>query len=242
MSPSGSPGFASTQWSMVLAARGGAGDAEAAMQTLCSTYWRPLYTFIRRSGRSREDAQDLTQAFFSRLLERDFLRNVDPSLGKFRTFLLASLRHFLTNEWRRDQANKRGGQAQFLSIQDMTRAEDYYAAGAQSTGTPEDIYERNWALALLERAARRLEEEFAAAGKSHVFAQLKPYLEGDRDAVRYSHVAAALGWSEVTVRVSVHRMRGRFGDLLRQEVGKTLADGDDAGAIDAELRYLLTVL
>lgn len=234
--------FASTQWSMVLAARGGSGDAEAALQTLCSTYWRPLYTYIRQSGRSCEDAADLTQSFFSRLLERDFLRNVDPSLGKFRTFLLAALRNFLTNEWRREQADKRGGQTRFLSIEDMTRAEDYYAAEVHSSGTPENIYERNWALALLERATSRLEAEFTAAGKSHVFAQLKPYLEGDRDAVRYSHVAAALGWSEVTVRVSVHRMRGRFRDLLRQEVSRTLADPDDSIAIDAELRHLLTVL
>lgn len=227
---------------MVLAARGGTSDAQAAMQTLCATYWRPLYTFVRRSGRSCEDAQDLTQSFFSRLLERDFLRNVDPSLGKFRTFLLASLRNFLTNEWRREQAGKRGGQAQFVSVEDLTRAEDYYAAEAYASGTPEEIYERNWALALLERAALALEAEFTAADKSHVFAQLKPYLEGDRDAARYAQVAAALGWSEVTVRVSVHRMRTRFRDLLRQEVAKTLADPDDSAAIDGELRYLLTVL
>jgi len=243
MPPSASPGFASTQWSMVLAARDGSSEAaQGAMQTLCATYWRPLYRFVRRSGRSVEDAQDLTQSFFSRLLDKEYLRHVDPALGKFRAFLLAALRNFLTNEWRREQAVKRGGQAQFVSIEEMTRAEDYYAAGASATGTPEEIYERNWAVALLERATRRLEEEFAAAGKSHIFAQLKPYLEGDRDGVRYAQVAAALEWSEVTVRVSVHRMRGRFRDLLQQEVASTLTDPSDQSAIDQELRYLLTVL
>ena len=228
---------------MVLAARDGSpAAAKAALQTLCTIYWRPLYSYVRRSGRSIEDAQDLTQSFFSRLLEKDYLRHVDPELGKFRSFLLASLRNFLTNEWRREQASKRGGQAQFLSIEDMTRAEDYYAAGVGASETPEQIYERNWALALLERAARRLEDEFAAAGKSHIFAQLKPYLEGDREAARYAQVAAALEWSEVTVRVSVHRMRGRFRDLLQQEVAQTLADPNDSTAIEQELRYLLTAL
>jgi RNA polymerase sigma-70 factor (ECF subfamily) len=228
---------------MVLAARGGPSDAaDAAMAALCATYWRPLYSYIRRSGRPVEDAQDLTQSFFSHLLEENSLRHVDPALGKFRTFLRASLRNFMTHEWRRDQAWKRGGQAQFLSIEDMTRGEEYYAAAVSGPETPDQIFERNWALALLERAARRLEEEFAAAGKSHVFAQLKPYLEGDRDGARYSQVAAALAWSEVTVRVSVHRMRGRFRDLLQQEVARTLADPDDRGAIEEELRYLLSVL
>ena len=228
---------------MVLAARDGSSDAsEEALQTLCATYWRPLYTYVRRSGRSVEDAQDLTQSFFARLLAKDYLRHVDPSLGKFRSFLLAALRNFLTNEWRREQACKRGGQAQFLSVDQMTRAEDYYAAGASVCGSPEQLYERNWALALLERAARRLEEEFAAAGKSHIFAQLKPYLEGDRDGARYAQVAGRLEWSEVTVRVSVHRMRGRFRDLLQQEVASTLSDPNDSAAIERELRYLLTVL
>jgi len=228
---------------MVLAARDSSGaSADDAMQALCTTYWRPLYTFIRRSGRSVEDAQDLTQSFFSRLLEKNYLRHVDPALGKFRSFLLAALRNFMTNEWRREQTLKRGGQAAFLSTEEMTRAEDYYAAGVSGVETPEQIFERNWALAMLERAARRLEEEFLAAGKGAAFVHLKPYLEGERDAVRYSEVAAALGWSEVTVRVAVHRMRGRFRDLLWREVARTLADPDDRTAIEQELRYLLTVL
>ena len=209
---------------------------------MCTTYWLPLYSFVRRSGRSVEDAQDLTQSFFSRLLEKDYLRHVDPALGKFRAFLLAALRNFLTNEWRREQAGKRGGQARFLSVDEMTRGEEYYAASASAFGTPEQVYERNWALRLLERATRRLEEEFQAAGKSHIFTHLKPYLEGERDAARYAQVASALHWSEVSVRVAVHRMRGRFRDLLQQEVAATLAEPGNHAAIEEELRYLLTVL
>jgi RNA polymerase sigma factor (sigma-70 family) len=239
---SASPGFASTQWSMVLAARDGAPGSAEAMQTLCATYWRPLYSFVRRSGHSVEDAQDLTQSFFSRMLEKDSLRHVDPALGKFRSFLLAALRNFLNNEWRRDQASKRGGASEFMSFEDMTRAEDHYAVGVASSLTPEQLYEHNWALAVVERAAQRLEKEFSAAGKGHIFAQLKPYLEGDRDAVRYSQVAAALGWSEVTVRVSVHRMRGRLRDLLQQEIAATLSDPGDGAAIEEELRFLLNAL
>jgi RNA polymerase sigma-70 factor (ECF subfamily) len=243
MAPSASPGFESTQWSMVLAARNRASaEAETALATLCATYWRPLYSYVRRSGRSVEDAQDLTQSFFSRLLEKDSLRQVDPSLGKFRAFLLAALRNFLTNEWRREQTWKRGGQARFLSTEEMTRGEEYYSAGGSLSETPDQIFERNWALAILESTTRRLEEEFSAAGKSLVFAHLKPYLEGDGDGVRYSQVAAALEWSEVTVRVAVHRMRGRFRDLLQQEVARTLADPNDRAAIEAELRYLLNAL
>ena len=237
----GGAGFGSTQWSMVLAARDGEPErAQAALEELCATYWRPLYHYVRRSGYSVEDAQDLTQTFFARLLERDTLRHVDPALGKFRAFLLASLKNFLANEWRRGQAMKRGGAAQFLSLEEMTRAEEGCAVVAAAPLTPERVYERNWAMALLGRAAARLEAEFTAAGKSRVYGQLKQYLTGDREA-RYSEVAAALGISEVTVRVSVHRMRGRFRELLQDEVGRTLAEPGEA-AIEEELRHLLAIL
>jgi RNA polymerase sigma-70 factor (ECF subfamily) len=231
--------FASTQWSMVLAAKGD--GASIAMADLCAAYWRPLYAYVRRCGRSVEDAQDLTQSFFSRVLEKDYLQHVDPALGKFRAFLLASLKNFLTNEWRRERASKRGGAAHIVSIDDMTRAEDHYAAGLAMSQTPERVYERNWALALLERTTARLAREFAAAGKSRVFDALKPYLTGDRDA-RYSQVAVELGMSEVTVRVSVHRMRGRFRDLLQLEVAQTLPGAGDSRDVEEELRYLLTAL
>jgi len=238
-SGAGRSDFASTQWSMVLAAKGDC--ASVAMGDLCAAYWRPLYAYVRRSGRSVEDAQDLTQSFFSRVLEKDYLQHVDPSLGKFRAFLLASLKNFMTNEWRRENAAKRGGSARMVSMEDMTRAEDHYSAGLGIAQSPDRVYERNWALALLERTTARLASEFAAAGKQRVFDALKPYLTGDGEA-RYSQVAAELGISEVTVRVSVHRMRGRFRDLLQQEVADTLADGGDSQAVEEELRYLLTAL
>jgi len=227
---------------VVLAARDGESlESAEAMAALCATYWRPLYTYVRHSGRSVEDAQDLTQSFFFRLLERDSLRHVDPALGKFRSFLLVSMKNFLANEWRREQAWKRGGSAQLLSLEDLTRAEKHYAADVARPETPEQVYERNWALALLQRAVAQLEKEFKAAGKDHVFQALQPYLTGDRDG-QYGPVAAELRISEVSVRVAVHRMRGRFGDLLRQEVAQTLADGDDARAIEEEMRHLLAVL
>lgn len=235
------PQFASTQWSIVLAAKDGESpSAEAALSALCSTYWRPLYAYVRRSGHSVEDAQDLTQTFFSRLIEKDYLRHVDPALGKFRAFLLVSMKNFLANEWRREQAAKRGGAVLTVSIDDLARAEDRIAGALSLSETPERLYERNWALALLERTTARLAEEFAAAGKARVFEVLKPYLAGER-ATPYAQSAAELGISEVTARVAVHRMRGRFRDLLQEEVSRTLADGD-ASAVDEELRFLLSAL
>lgn len=237
-----SPQFGSTQWSVVLAAKqGGTSQAQAAMASLCAAYWRPLYAFVRRSGYSIEDAQDLTQSFFAHLLEKDSLRRVDPSLGKFRTFLLTSLRNFLTNEWRRDHASKRGGASQIVSLGDMSRAEDSCAASSATPEMPDRVYERNWALAVLERTTDRLAAEFDAAGKTAVFQALKPYLAGDRE-IPYSRAAADLELSEVAVRVSVHRMRGRFRDLLLQEVAQTLPDPADQAALEEELRYLLGAL
>jgi RNA polymerase sigma-70 factor (ECF subfamily) len=235
-------GFASTQWSVVLAAR----DAEpersrAALAALCASYWRPLYLFVRRTGLSVDDAQDLTQGFFAHLLEKEGLRRVDPALGKFRAFLLASLKNFMANERRRGEAQKRGGGASVVSLEEMTQAEDLGAAEADGSLTPERIYERNWALELLRRATARLEAEFAAAGKATLFEHLKPYLTGDRE-MRYAELAALLEISEVTVRVAVHRMRGRFRDLLQDEVAQTLPDPGDAAAMEQELRFLLAAL
>ncbi len=230
--------FASTQWSIVLAAR----DAEPArareaLSALCETYWRPLYLYARRCGQSPEDAQDLAQGFLAHLMEKESLRHVDPGLGRFRAFLLASLKHYMTNERRRSQAQKRGGAASTVSLEEMTGA----VAVADQSLTPEQQYERNWALALLGRATARLEAEFATAGKARIFETIKPYLTGDRE-MRYAEAAALLGISEVTVRVAVHRMRGRFRDLLQEEVARTLADPSDAGAVEQELRFLLAAL
>jgi len=224
---------------MIIAAREG---ADAAMASLCATYWRPLYVYVRRQGRSIDDAQDLTQGFFSHLLEKNSLRHVDPSLGRFRSFLLASLRNFLAGEWRRQHASRRSGGALVISLEDMTRAENGIAAGGTDSQTPEQIYERHWALALLERTITRLGTEFESAGKRDIFEHLKPFLPGEHEGTPYSQVAARLGINEVTVRVAVHRMRARFQDLLRDEVARTLPDPDDSRAIMGELRYLLSVL
>jgi RNA polymerase sigma-70 factor (ECF subfamily) len=237
-----SPEFGSTQWTLVLAAKNiGDPQAEAALASLCVTYWRPLYAFVRRSGRSVEDAQDLTQAFFLHLLERDFLRRVEPSLGKFRTFLLTCLKNFLTNEWRRESAGKRGGAAPVVSLEEMGRGESFYLAAPAASESPDRLYERNWAIALVERAVAQLGTEFESAGKSQTFAALKPYLTGDRDKP-YAAAAAELGLSEIALRVAVHRMRGRFRDLLLREVAQTLPDPTDRAALEEELRYLLAAM
>jgi RNA polymerase sigma-70 factor (ECF subfamily) len=237
------PLFASTRWTIVLAAREGNGpEGEAAMASLCATYWRPLYAYVRRQGRSIEDAQDLTQSFFSHLLEKESLRHVDPSLGRFRSFLLASFRNFLAGEWRHRNASKRGGAVAIVSLEEMTRGEARMATGSAESRTPEQVYERNWALALLENTMAHLAAEFESKNKTQVFGLLAPYLTGDQDGTSYSEVAAKLELSEVTVRVAVHRMRGRFHDLLREEVARTLPNPDDSEAILNELRYLMAVL
>ena len=241
-STSGAPrnAFTSTHWSVVLEARDAStGRARDALSSLCSTYWRPLYVYVRRTGHSIDDAQDLTQAFFTHLIEKGGLQRVDPALGKFRAFLLASLKNFVANEWRRAHSAKRGGDAPFVSLDAVSQIEDF--AAEDPSLTPEQLYERNWALALLTRATASLESEFATAGKTRVFETLKPYLAGDRQTP-YSQAAAALGMSEVTVRVSVHRMRGRFRDLLRQEVSQTLANPADNDAVVQELRFLLSAM
>jgi RNA polymerase sigma factor (sigma-70 family) len=235
-------GFASTQWSLVLAARDGEPLlAHAALSSLCAIYWRPLYSFVRGSGYPAEDAQDLTQSFFAHLLEKHALAHVDPSFGKFRSFLLASIKNFLTNEWRRGQAIKRGGAVNLVSLDEMAQAERVWSSEPSQSMTPERAYERGWALSLLGRVATRLEAEFSAAGKGRIFEHLKPYLTGDGSA-RYAEVASSLQMNEVTVRVAVHRMRGRFRDLLQQEISQTLSDPGDSRAIEEELRFLLTVL
>jgi len=237
------PLFDSTRWSVIFAARTQTSpEGRKALDDLCASYWRPLYVFVRRSGRSVEDAQDITQAFFTRLLERDFLENVEPARGRFRAFLLASLKNFLVSEVRHERAAKRGGTSRFLSVEEMTRAEEAYAWQPAGALTPEQIYERNWAMSVLERSTAALQEEFAAAGKAEVFNRLKPFLMGDRCGVKYAQVAGSLGMGEVATRVAVHRMRGRYRDLLRREIARTLSDAADANSVEEEMRHLLTAL
>jgi len=230
--------FATTRWSLVLGARDGdTVDAQEALAELCESYWFPLYAFVRRQGYRAEDAADLTQGFFAKLLEKDYLQDVRPEAGRFRSFLLASLKHFLYNEWDRRQAQKRGGRVPKISL-DAELAENRYGVEPVETHTPEDLYERQWALTVLERSLGRLEAETPPA-KLPRLARLRPFLIEASHDVTYAEIGAELGLSESGVKVAVHRLRRQFGLALRQEIGQTVADPSE---VDDEIRHLLTSL
>jgi RNA polymerase sigma-70 factor (ECF subfamily) len=227
--------FATTRWTVVLAAgQRRTPQADRALEELCRAYWYPLYAYIRRRGRTREDAEDLTQAFFTQFLEKNGLASVSAEQGRFRAFLLACLKHFLANEWDKSQAQKRGGGAAHLPLDWQTADIQYQAtAGAAS---PDQAFDREWAVALLRLVIRRLEEECGAAGKTAEFAALKPFLMPGPSAAPYAQVAAALGWQEGTVRVAAHRLRKRYRELLREEIAQTLSRPE---FIEEETRALL---
>jgi DNA-directed RNA polymerase specialized sigma24 family protein len=227
--------FATTHWTIVLAAgRGHTPQADLALDELCRTYWYPLYAYIRRHGHSKEDAEDLTQTFFARFLERNYLAGLSGEKGKFRSFLLASLKHFLANEWDRAGRHKRGGGVAPLSL-DWQSADTRYQVDLADHLSPDRLYDRAWAVALLERVIGRLRDESIADGKSGQFEHLKPFLTAGKGAVPYARAAAELGWSEGAVRVSVHRLRRRYRELLREEIGQTLSD---PGQVEAEVQSL----
>ena len=230
--------FATTHWSLVLAAgHGSRPDAGAALATLCEAYWYPLYYYVRRCGYRAEEAQDLTQEFFAKLLEKGSLKVADPDRGRFRSFLLASLTHFLANEWRRASARKRGGGKPAISL-DAESAETRYRREPAHDLTPEKAYERRWALLLLEKALSKLRDEYAASGKSKVFARLSGFLAG-REHVLYEKAARELDMTEGAVKVAVHRLRRRCRAILRAEVAQTVADPAD---VDEELRHLMAAV
>ena len=231
--------FVTTHWSVVLAAGQAASDgADVALEKLCRAYWWPLYAFVRRRGYGAHDAQDLTQEFFARLLAKDFLRAVDRSKGKFRSFLLAAMEHFLAKEWRRSQTQKRGGQFKFVSINDET-AEQPYLQVAASDLPPEKIFERQWAMTLLAQALARLRDEFVASGKSALFEEIKVFLTGEKHAASYAEFAARLDTTEAALKMAVSRMRERYGEVLRAEIANTVSDPKD---VDEELRALMSAL
>jgi len=211
--------------------------AKAALATLCETYWYPLYCYVRRRGHLAEEAQDLTQEFFATLLEKHTLRVADRERGRFRSFLLASLNHFLANEWRRQSAKKRGGGRPPLSL-DLPAGESRYAQEPSHDLTPEKTYERRWALVLLDQALSKLREEYAAGGKRKLFERLAVFLGGTKSA-DYEQVARELGMTEGAVKVAVHRLRRRCRDILRAEVAQTVAAPAD---VDEELRHLMAVV
>jgi RNA polymerase sigma-70 factor (ECF subfamily) len=227
--------FATTHWSDVLAAKqGDPSQAAAALEKLCRTYWYPLYAFLRREGRAPHDAQDLTQAFIAHLLQRNFLGNVGPQKGRFRSFLLAALKHFLSDEWDKARAAKRGGGQTFISLDDHN-AEEMYLREPDASASADKIFERRWALTLLAQALARLREEFAVAGKAHEFDYLKTFLSTPTSDGAYDAVAAKLGLAADTVAVKVHRLRQRYGELIRGEIARTVASPAD---VEEELRHL----
>jgi RNA polymerase sigma-70 factor (ECF subfamily) len=231
--------FATTRWSQVLAAgHPDTGGSREALARLCESYWYPLYAYVRRWGYDADQAQDLTQEFFTRLLEKHYLRAADPSRGRFRSFLLASLKHFLANERDRAGAIKRGGRATVLPLE-IENAEGRYSLEPPDDETPETIYQRRWALTLLERTLTRLSREFEAAGKRALFVRLEGYLTGEQETLPYVELAEELGMSEGAVKVMVHRLRRRFGMLLREEVGDTVSIPAE---VDDEIRELFRAL
>jgi DNA-directed RNA polymerase specialized sigma24 family protein len=227
--------FATTHWSVVVhAGDSQSPEAATAMERLCQTYWYPLYVFVRRKGHSHEDASDLTQAFFARFLEKDFLKSVDASLGKFRTFLLTSMTHFLANEWDKSQAQKRGGGQRLISFEDATAKERYQLEPVEPA-TPETLFERRWAQTVMGVVLNRL----AAETEAKRFEVLKPFLLEDKGSVSYDDAAAQLGLSVAAITSAIHRMRTRFGALLVEEVSNTVNTPE---AVEPELRHLLAAL
>jgi RNA polymerase sigma-70 factor (ECF subfamily) len=236
-SPSPQPLFVTTRWSVVLAAQDKSSpDSAAALETLCHAYWYPLYAYVRGSGRSPADAQDLTQEFFARLLALDWLRVVLPEKGRFRTFLIVSLKRFLMNEWHRDMAQKRGGGNLPLSL-DAEAAEHRFAA--EPPLAPDELYERRWAMTLLEESLERLQREFTRSGREREFNALKEWLTAERGSIPYGHIATTLRTTEGAARVAVHRMRKQFRQSFRQTIAETVDRDDD---VDAEMRHLVAVL
>jgi DNA-directed RNA polymerase specialized sigma24 family protein len=231
--------FPNTRWSVVLAAQNGAVEGSAgALETLCQSYWYPLYAFARQQGRSTQDAQDLTQGFFALLLEKDYLKAVVREKGRFRSFLLVAFKRYLSKEWDRDHAQKRGGGCAAIVLDTEFAERRYLGEGA--VGLPPDrIYEHRWALTLLDRAMARLRGEFDATGHTTDFEPLKGWLTASRGEISYTQVAAVLGVSEGAARVAVHRMRKRFREIFREEIAATVAT---AGEVEDEVRHLLSAL
>lgn len=242
LTPSTAPAgdhFVTTRWTMVLqAGRKSSPHSDRALAELCQTYWYPLYAYARRKGHNKEDAEDLTQAFFARFLQKNYLDGLAAERGKFRAFLLASLKHFLANEWDKSQRQKRGGGALHLSL-DWLSADERFHLEPSSPDSPDKAFDREWALALLERVIARLREDCAATDRLPLFDRTKSCLTAGEATIAYKQAAAELGMEEGSVRVAVHRLRKRYRELLRDEIAQTLADPAQAAE---ELRSLQAAL
>jgi RNA polymerase sigma-70 factor (ECF subfamily) len=232
-------GFSTTHWSVVLAAgHGSAPGAREALEKLCRTYWYPVYAYVRRHDYGPHDAEDLTQAFFAWLLESDVLRVADPERGKFRSFLAIRLKHFLSDERKKAQAEKRGGGRPLISL-DARLADERYGLEPVTELTAEKIFDRRWALTVLEQTVARLREEYVAAGRTDLFDELKHFPPGSKGESAYAEAAERLGLTLSTVKSAIHRMRTRHRELLREEIAHTVSTPAE---VDDELRYLITVM
>ena len=232
-------GVATTQWSQVLAARDGSDtEAREALETLCQTYWQPLYAYIRHQGHGPEESRDLTQGFFAEFLEKDLLAEVDPDKGRFRSYLLATLRHFLSHERDRERALKRGGGTTTLSL-DVEAGEARYSMQPTEAMTPVDVFEHRWAMTVLDRAMDRLGTESKETSNGQQFQILRQYLTSANPQVLYGEAAKDLGMSEGAIRTAVHRLRKRYGQALRAEIAETVANPADT---DEEVRHLLATV
>ncbi len=232
--------FATTRWSVVLTA-GTHNDttrARDALARLCQTYWYPLYAHVRRRGYAVHDAQDLTQAFFARLLERQSLSSADPERGRFRSFILTAMNHFLSSEWKKGMAQKRGGGCPSLSL-DWASAEQRFDLEPATHAAPDKLFEKQWALTLLAEVLNRLEREYQTEAGADLFAALKQTLMGVRESQPYAELARSMGMNESAVKVAVHRLRKRYRELIRAEIANTLDHSED---VESEMRHLFQVL
>ena len=239
-SASGTPcqaAFVTTHWSVVLSAREEDSPRNReALETLCRTYWFPLYAFVRRQGRDPHDAQDLTQEFFARLLQKEYLKSAAQEKGRFRTFLLVALKRFLANEWDRQRAQKRGGGTIVVSI-DPEAAESRFATELAHSVQPDLLFDRQWALTLLDRAMTRLREEYLSTGRAKLFELLRGCLARDESALPYAEIAGRLSLTEAAVKMAVQRLRSRYRETLRAEIASTVASPED---IEEEIRHLFS--
>lgn len=231
--------FYTTHWSVVLAVAHCDGPrAQEALAKLCQTYWYPLYAYVRRRGYSAPDAQDLTQEFFTKLLERRSLARATPELGKFRSYLLTAMKYFLASEWKHSRAQKRGGGSPLLSL-DWAAAEQRFDLEPATHASPDKLFEHQWAVAILAGALKRLEQQYQSAGKAHLFNDLKHSLSGTRESQPYAELALRMRLSEGALKVIVHRMRRHYRGLIRDEIANTV---NDPREVDAEMRHLFNVL
>ena len=235
MQPYGPGRFATTRWTLVVAA-GARADRQSAdaLARLCEIYWHPVYALVRRQGHTPEESADLTQEFFTRVLEKNYFQSADPTRGRFRAFLCTSVRHFLSNERDRARTLKRGGNQPVLSL-DVETAEGSYTIEPRDDLTPEKLFDRRWALLMLDRVLGRVRDEYREAGRQALFDQLKGCLTGDTDTP-YQEIGRRLEMSEGAVKVAVHRLRRRFRDTLTDEIADTVSDPAE---IHAEIEYLL---